>query len=238
VVRETSAADRALGLLLAGGISHADLVVRQAQSHLRLDRLPSRWSDAVLILDWPAGAGPGAVVTAGVALHHEDPLSQVPERNGVTLGDLRPFHDARRYPNLAFAALPMDAGAKERLRSAALDPMRDPARFALWDWLGVWRGFAVTGRGNPLLEHVPHPGAAYCELVYEAAGIDLTPGADAPHACPEVLWATLCYWYDQLVEGAKGVQVWRSLGDEGLAARQALSRDLTKDFKGRTRRRR
>ncbi len=51
---------------------------------------------------------------------------------------------------------------------------------------------------NPLLEGVPMPSAALCEYAYEAAGIDLTPGATGNHSCPEVIYATVKHWSDGL----------------------------------------
>src|SRR5687767_11784622 len=72
-------------LLLVGGSSPHDLAVRHAQSVLRWDRLPSYWSHAAIILDWPESASPQQVLGVEVALNPEVAGEQVPERNGATL---------------------------------------------------------------------------------------------------------------------------------------------------------
>src|SRR5262249_38309665 len=152
----------------------------------------------------------------------------LPESNGVTL-----FHLSRcldrddRYPNLAFATIrpKQTAQGKEgspqarakALKDAALTPVRDRSRYPFWEWLGVWAQYVYSSRENPLLAHVSHPGAAFCEYVYESIGIDLTPGANAPDTCPETLWSTVLYWYRQLGDSEDAVRAWSSLApDDGL----------------------
>lgn len=198
----SSAQDREGGVLLVGGTSAADLAVRQAQSSLRLDRQPSSWSHAAIILSWPDGARLDQVLGAEVALRPEEPDLQVPERNGVTLFRLSRYRNHVRFPNLAFGTL-RAAGAERRKQAiveAVLHPMRDRLRYPLFEWLGAWQAHVHGSRDNPLGSHLAHPGAALCDYAYASAGLDITPGADAPDTCPEMLWSTLLYWYPRLAK--------------------------------------
>lgn len=244
-------ADRRGGVLLAGGTSPADLAVRRAQSHLRLDRLPSYWSHAAIILHWPDGARLDQVIGAEVTLTPEDAGEQVPERNGVTLFRLSRYRDHKRWPSLAFGTLingkakvqgkKVDAECKDRIVNAVLEPCRDRVRYPLWEWLGPWRSFVQTNRDNPLLQRQALPSAALCDYAYGAAGIDLTPGAEAPDTCPEMLWSTLLYWYRPFggsqaaakagpTAESSGVSAWLSLTREDSLSRTPLSSHLGADF--------
>lgn len=235
IARATSAEDRRGGVLLVGGISPRDLVVRQTQAELRMDRLPSYWSHAALILDWPERAHVDDVIGAEVTLDPLQPDQQVPERNGVTLFRLSRYADRRRYPNLAFATI-CDAEKRElkdEIEWAALNPNRDRLRYRLWEWLGLWTShtFAPAAAENPIANGIPLPGAAFCEYVYEAAGLDLTPGATAPNACPEHLWNTLLYWHNRLGPQVERIEAWRVVRPEEAPTRKPLPISLEADFR-------
>ncbi len=238
IAKATSAEDRRGGVLLVGGVSPRDLAVRQAQAQLRLDRLPSYWSHAALVLDWRDGAKPDAVVGAEVTLDPPEPVKQVPERNGVTLFRLAHYVDRERYPNLAFGTIrnPKDKELKNKIQQAALEPNRDRLRYRLWDWLGAWASYtyAPGATADPIATNVPLPGAAFCEYAYEAAGLDLTPGATAPNACPELLWTTLLYWYDRIGPQVGQVAAWSLVQDDESPTRNPLSVTLEADFKAVT----
>jgi hypothetical protein len=253
LLRDVAAATRPeerVGALVFVGGSHAcDLPVKWAQVVLRLDRTPSLWSHVALVLDWPAGAAAEAITGIEVTLDPVEREVQVPDRNGATLFRLSRYLDAARYPSLAIGIVklpeaskkpaadktampgeevppPRDAACRrEDLKKAATDPIRSVQRFPLWDWLGHWERHVRAGGSNPLLEHVPHPAAAFCEYVYEAAGLDLTPGATAPTSCPELLWSTLLHWTESIgaATGKDAVQVWNS-DFTGEAAKRAKSR--------------
>ncbi len=218
-------------LLLVGGVDFRARAVRQAQAPLRLDRLPSAWSHAALLLQWPAPLkGQGAEV----ALDPQDIALQLPEQNGVTVFHLARYFDGSGYPNLCIAALDVDEksakqsdkeankrlsadfhGKRTLIADAAFHPNRDRVRFPLWDWLGVWAHYLYTAAGaaNPVTQGIPLPGAAFCEYAYEAAGLDLTPGATAPNACPEILWATIKHWHQRIGEEGIRMKAWRILRD-------------------------
>ena len=237
IAEQSSEADRVGGVLLVGGTTAADLAVRQAQSHLRFDRLPSDWSHAAIVLSWPDGARLDQVIGAEVALSPEDDAQQVPERNGVTLFRLARYRNHVRYPNLAFGTR-RAAGAEERKQTAVdavLHPLRDRARYPLWEWLGAWKAFVHGSRDNPLVSHLAHPGAALCDYAYAAAGLDITPGAEAPDTSPETLWSTLLYWYPHLDRAdaaadagkAKDKQARRAAKVPQIAAWVSRSRQLS-----------
>jgi hypothetical protein len=229
---ETTAEDRRCGVLLVGGMSADDLVVRQAQAHQRYDRLPSYWSHAALILRWPQGASLDEVIGVEAALDPQTRSEQVPERNGVTLFRLSRYADRESYPHLAFSTLavkgtrgPVDLkAAKDRIQEAVLNPMAEHLRFPLWGWLGLWAHYvrAPESEPNPVQQGLPLPAAALCEYAYEAAGFDLTPAATAPNATPELLWATALHWYDRVGEQVDGMRLWTSVQEAKGAVRKPL----------------
>ena len=234
-------------ILLVGANDTRALALRRAQALLRFDRRVSDWSHAALVIDWPAD--PALAAGVEVSLDPEDPALQVPERNGVTLFQLRRYFDEKRYTNVAVIALAFEARAagsstepgavraetqsppERRLAAlrAAVSPNRDRVRFPLWESLAPWARYAYAAdrTTNPLLESVPMPSAALCEYAYEAAGVDLTPGATANQNCPEMIHATMKYWAEGLVE-AEGVsvRVFSIVRDESGVHPPALSKDI------------
>lgn len=239
IAKATSAEDRRGGVLLVGGVSPRDLAVRQAQAELRLDRLPSYWSHAALIFDWKDGAKLDAIVGAEVTLDPRTPDKQVPERNGVTLFRLADYADRTRYPNLAFGTICdlRRKGLKDDIQKAALNPNRDRLRYRLWDWLAVWASYtyAPTTTANPIATGIPLPGAALCEYAYEAAGLDLTPGATAPNACPELLWTSVLRWHHRVEARVGTIKAWSVVRKDEAPTRKPLSITLEDDFGDATR---
>lgn len=248
VAKGTKPDARRMSLLLVGGSDSASFAVRHAQATLRFDKLPSSWSHAAVILTWNGKAEDA--VGAEVHLEPVDRSKHVPERNGVTLFRLSRYLDTQLYPNLCVATLRLpprqDKGdPKEGILAAILSPNRERIRYPFWDWLGVWARYVYnpTSSSNPLTEGMPWPGAAFCQYAFEAAGVDLAPGATAPNACPELLWSTLLYWHDRLPGGAQSssvnspsrskapsLQAFCVIRDGGGARRAALSGDLREDF--------
>jgi hypothetical protein len=238
IAKAIPAEDRRGGILLVGGVSPRDIVVRNAQADLRLDKLPSYWSHAALILDWKDGAKLDAVVGVELSLDPVEPDKQVPERNGVTLFRLARYANRARYPNLAFGTIcnPRDKELKNKIQQAAMDPNRDRLRYRLWDWLGAWASYTYTPAAttNPIATGIPLPGAALCEYAYEAAGLDLTPGATAPNACPELLWTTLLYWYDRIGPQTGQVAAWCLVEVDESPTRKPLSIALDDELREAT----
>lgn len=190
-------------LCFVGGGELPHLAVREAQRHLRLDRTPSPWSHVGVVLHWPAEAPSTArdlesVVGVQASPWPRSKAALVPERNGVTFFTLSEFADGRRFPNLAFARLPLQDSQENDLLTAALDPTKDRMRFPLWEWLGKWAGYLHDPESatNPLREGVPHPGAAFCEYLFESVGVQVAPGLTAPNTSPEHIWSAVSYWDD------------------------------------------
>ncbi|HMJ16174.1 MAG TPA: hypothetical protein VK524_32390 [Polyangiaceae bacterium] len=219
-------------ILLVGARDPRSLALRRAQAALRFDRLDSYWSHAALLVRWavPALRSKGVEVS----LDPERVIEQVPERNAVTAFELSRYADADRYPNVALLCLSFteSAGAAARrstLLEAAVQPNRDRERYAFWDTLAAWARYAYSPHAspNPLLEGVPMPSAALCESAYEAAGVNLTPGATGNHCCPELLYATGLHWSEGLkrTEGIEA-RIFSLIRDETGAPQPSLSTSL------------
>lgn len=237
VAAATTASERAGALLLVGGNDPHDLVVRNVQNALRWDRLPSYWSHAAIVLDWPDGAKPDQVIGVEAALAPEEPRLQVPERNGVTRFRLSRYLDRSRYPNLGIVVGKLGDGLSARLRDSALNPNRNRLRYPLWEWLGAWHAYVhAPGEGrNPLALGAPLPAAAFCEYVYQSVGLDLTPGATDPNACPETLWTTALRWQQGTGPHLADIRVFALIKREEAPTRTPLP-PLASEFAPRSRR--
>lgn len=212
-------------LLLVGGSYRADMVIRESQAFLRLDQTPGHWSHAAVILHMPQDpAKVGEAIGAEVTLRPDDPDTQVPERNGVTLFRLKKYLQ-RQFRNICYAEIPFVPPHKVKdkhdplreqltptpaeraaaLESAALNPNRGRSRYPLWEYLGAWALYThmPAQTPNPLVEGTPWPGAALCQYAFEAADVQIAPGASAPNISPEHLWSGLLYWYERMQEGTE-----------------------------------
>lgn len=219
------------GLMAIGLLGQRDLpghMLRTAQSFLRWDQRPSLWSHAFLLTEdtsrrllkkrgkvHPLGSLP----TAEVALHSRTGEFPPPERNGVTKGRLGLYADAKVDANAALLAIQMSRSEVEAVAARAEDPNHDRIRYDLWSSLGVWQGYlwAQGERPNPLREGVPIFSASYVEMVYEAAGIDLAPGASEQNSAPEHLWNAALWWHDGFANQGRTVHGYYVLRDKGCA---------------------
>lgn len=195
-------------ILLVGGNDWAAMAARRAQAHLRLDRRPSYFSHAAIVLAWDR-ADPGASWGVEVSLSPAAPERHRPEHNGVTRFRLAQYLDDARFPNLALAAICRPAAGTRRgdptaaaapLIDAALSPHLRGVRYPLLDWIGAWLRYLYSGDAveNPLRAGMPHPGAALVEMVLEAGGVAAAPGATEMNLCPELLWSTIRHWHDRV----------------------------------------
>lgn len=253
VVAATSAEERAGGLLLVGGSSPRDHVLRSAQAALRWDKLASYWSHAAVVVSWPASVTKSGKQALGVEVTASPWRAerQVPERNGVTVFPLERYLDEAAYPNIAFAAVSFekpkaakpkprgkraadeDGGdPREKLLAAAKDPNTDRMRYPFWNWLATWAAYAYTPETleNPVMQGIPHPGAAFCEYVYEHGGLDLTPGATGTNTCPELLWSSLLYWRPNISQGLATFKVFTLIRDPKCASRETLPVTMDEAF--------
>jgi hypothetical protein len=167
--------------------------LRLAQSHLRIDMLPSYWSDAALVRLGDKLVA-NAVVTH-VPLLQPEGGAYATENNGVVERPLADYDDAERYPNIALIALPIpQANIESRLkRFRRTRPTMDMLEHAL-RWLAFSWGVARTG--NPLHENYGLPSAVMLETLCAAEGFDLTPGLESRASCPEAIWSAALHWHD------------------------------------------
>jgi hypothetical protein len=226
-------------ILLIGARDPRALALRRAQAPLRFDQRPSKWSHSAFIVRWHAE--PARAIGLEATLDPFDPRLQVPERNGVTSFSLSRYFDERRYPNVAMlilgfeasrpqadadSTLPSPAERRAAAIEAVLTPVRERGRFPLWDMLGAWarHSYLPYTTPNPLLEGIPMPCASLCEYAYEAAGIDLTPGASGNDNCPEVLYATAKHWAEGVAQTqAARVRLFSLVRDEHEVPQAELS---------------
>ena len=229
VAKHTEASSREGGILLVGGMEPLDIAARVAQSRLRYDQLPSCWSHAALVLDWADGAKPAQITGVECALDPDPGVAQVPEDNGVTPFRASRYADPETTPHLTFACIDWAEPKRARaIRAAALDPNRMRARYSLWEWLGPWQAYlhAPDAHENPVAAGLAHPGAAFVEMAYDAAEIQLTPGATAPNTCPEMLWSSFLYWYEAVGESLGTLRVFTT-AKQGVAGPIRSPRALT-----------
>lgn len=231
VERDIAPEERVCMLLLVGGADREHALLRHAQAPLRFDARPSCWSHAALIADWRGGWSSAQCIEV---THDPDRgWRHEPELNAVTGCSLARYADARRYPHLAVVAVGFKQSslryrdpksARAAVLKAALEPNLDRDRFPLWRALGPWRAYFHDQReACPLDRGVPIPSAAFCQYAFEAAGVDVMPAANAPGACPELIWASALRWTTSM---DVDVRVWRTSAretsehrDRSLAAR-------------------
>lgn len=222
VQTDTTGPERRGGILLASGREPTDWAVRLAQCGARFDRAPSRWSHAGLIVEWSGRRNPESATGLEVSLGPMAGQRHLPETNGVTAFALADYLAGDRFLDFAFIAV-VGGGAemrraRDRIVAAALEPNAARDRYPLYEWIGPWlhHVYAPSTGPNPLDAGVPHPGAAFCEMAYEAAGLDLVPGALGANVCPETLWSTVNYWYRSVPEEVGRVAVWTTARPDEL----------------------
>lgn len=205
------APDGVLAIGLIGEYGPLGYALRRAQEVLRIDRTPSHWSHAFLFLDplRPSAASlrdpERSPRVLEATLNPGESASRLfAFRNGV---NVRRFSDfararfdlgsARSVPNIAVLCLALSAAERAAIRERALRPEADLLAYDLPDLLGNWFHYALSlgKRKNPLLRGVALPSASYAQLAYDAAGIDLSPGATQRNSAPEHFWQAVRYLY-------------------------------------------
>jgi hypothetical protein len=205
------AADGVLAIGLLGEYGPLGYALRRAQEVLRIDRTPSHWSHAFLFLDplRPSAASlrdpERSPRVLEATLDPGDSASRLfAFRNGVNVRRFSDFararfdvRTARSVPNIAVLCVALSAGERAAIRERALRPEADLLAYDLPDLLGNWLHFALSlgKRRNPLLRGTALPSASYAQLAYDAAGIDLSPGATQRNSAPEHFWQAARYLY-------------------------------------------
>lgn len=211
VAEAVAPAERVPCILLVGGNDFRSNAIRRAQAPLRFDLRPSYWSHAALICEWPED-DPKSAKGLEVAIEPQHGERHAPEENGVTPFSLARYCNDEAYPNLALAIIrgpatqpepsPTALDWRETVAMAARSANDARPQFVFYQWLADWIRFAMLPytTANPLLENRPHPGAAFLDYAFAAAGIDLAPGATHPNTAPEHLWSTFLRWHDHIGE--------------------------------------
>ena len=205
------AADGVLAIGLIGEYGPLGYALRRAQEVLRIDRTPSHWSHAFLFLDplRPSAASlrdpqRSPRVLEATLNPGESAARLFAFRNGVNVRRFADFArsrfdagSARSAPNIAVLCVALSAAERSAIRERALRPEADLLAYDLPDLLGHWFHFALSlgKRKNPLLRGVAMPSASYAQLAYDAAGIDLSPGATQRNSAPEHFWQAARYLY-------------------------------------------
>lgn len=199
-----------IGLLGSYGLDGYRL--RRAQEAVRFDRMPSYWSHAFLI------AGP---------LSADPEVNRDPERSAwIWESTLRPGRPGslmdqwigaspRRVadyantafspdageavPNMAVIAIALTDEERERVLFFGDRPDVDQLNFDLKELQSTWFHYlrADARASNPLADgHAIHS-AAYVQSAYDAAGVELAPGAVQRNVTPEHIWAAATFMADR-----------------------------------------
>ena len=187
-LRDTRVSD---GIILLGGTSLAHFRLRVAQSHLRSDLLPSYWSLAGLLLEGER--------FFSVPLDTLDESSLIPITNGVQVCSLDDYDDTTRFPNIAVLRFTEDAGpVRDAVTRIKLQRSIIDLPTLILSWLGyIW---GAGQHGNPLLQGMGIPSAAFVETAHGMAGVELTPGLSSAASCPEAIWQSAKWWHDFYAE--------------------------------------
>lgn len=203
------ARDGVLAIGLLGQYGPLGYALRRAQEVIRVDRTPSHWSHAFLFLD-PLSLDPAqnrdpvrSPRLLEATLHPgQSPSELFAFRQGVNVRRFADYADAGfepdappGSPNIAVLCLGLSASERAAIRTRALHPEADLMSYDLPELLGTWFHYALGlgKRPNPLVEGVGTPSASFLQLAYDAAGIDLSPGANDRNSAPEHLWQAVRY---------------------------------------------
>ena len=182
-----------VSLLLLGGTDPYAFRLRVAQSHVRHDMSPSRWSHIGIL--GPVSNNPAARKLHEISLQPPRGFGFPASTNGVQeKGKVGDYADKEKFPNLAVLRIPVKwndvwKALKEfKKQRAVLD-----AKELILHWLAF--AWGVGRSGNPLLDGHGIPSAAMVETVVGAAGYDLTPGLESGATCPEAIWQAARWWH-------------------------------------------
>ncbi len=200
------------GVILLGGASISHFRVRYAQSGARSDLTPSHWSLAGVLLDRDR--------FLSVPLEGWDDASAIPAANGIRECRVDHYDDPETFPNVAVLSFGLEAaqvvGIAEQLmlqRSVVdLPEMIVPWLAYVWD---------AGQAANPLSNAVGVPSAAFVEVAYGVAGVELTPGLSSASSCPEAIWQSAKWWhefYEEATRRPAGAELSVGRADEVVAA--------------------
>ena len=196
VMRNLPSEAEQTNLVMVGGKDPVSFQLRVAQSHIRHDLVPSYWSH-VMMLGKPS-KNPGSTTVYEISLEPGE-FGFPPPENGAQKGKLNQYRDPKMYPNITILAAPvplkevMEALDRFKMQRAVLDAVDLIIRWLSYVW-------GVSRSANPLLEGQGIPSAAMLEIVFGAAGYDLTPGLESRSSCPEAIWQAAKWWHEYYKE--------------------------------------
>ncbi|MGH7518290.1 MAG: hypothetical protein ACREOC_12610 [Gemmatimonadales bacterium] len=195
--------DGILCIGLLGEYGHLGYGLRRAQAAVRLDRQPSYWSHAFLVATPLSSAAsvyrqprtaPWLLESAFVP---SPAMTMVAFRSGASPRPASEYVEARfrpflahAAPNIAILAISLTPAERAAVRARAIRPDADPTRYDLAALRARWFGYLADPvvQPNPLADGIGVPSAAYVQFAYDAAGVDLSPGALQRNICPEHVW--------------------------------------------------
>ncbi len=191
------ASDRSL-ILLVGGDDPLSFRLRVAQSHLRQDLSPSKWSQSLFITSLAEQVGDSP--TFGVSLSPADwypPHGFAPAVNAIQEGKLSHYRSRKRYPNIALLSVPVPS---DKIKASIEDLRQQRTLMDLSALVLKWLQFAwgVGVPPNPLGDGFGMPSSVMLDTVYGANGLDLTPGLESRSSCPEAIWQAALWWHEYL----------------------------------------
>jgi hypothetical protein len=187
--------------------------IRRAQELIRTDRTSSYWSHACLVasaLSANAQANRDPSRAPWIWESSLDPtasFTNFARRYGASARRLadyaRPafnYYRPHSVPNIAVIAIGLTDAERKDVMDRANHPDVDQLHYDLPALLGSWFGYLSNRaeRRNPLSEGQAEYSAAYVQLGYEAAGIDLAPGAHQRNIAPEHIWQTAKFLHQRL----------------------------------------
>jgi hypothetical protein len=176
--------------LPTGDIAHLAMVGGKERMAFRL-----RIAQSHLFLLGKIAKNIGSTLVHEISLEPKAGFGFPPPTNGVQLGKLDRYGDPDEYPNIAILGVPVAfkeaKKALERFQTQRV--VLDAVELAL-RWLAF--GWGASRTGNPLLEGQGIPSAAMLEVVFGAAGFDLTPGLESRSSCPEAIWQAAKWWHE------------------------------------------
>ncbi|MFJ3485945.1 hypothetical protein ACIPL1_21495 [Pseudomonas sp. NPDC090202] len=197
------AADGEMAIGLIGSYGLFGYGLRRSQEIVRFDRGPSYWSHAFLFTgglqnDPKLLRGPDSPWLLECTLRPSATLSDALYSDGVMprrLAEYAPaefdWHRLASVANFAVISLGLTAEERATIRKVALEPQRARQQLGLAALAGLWFHY-LSDKGevrNPLTEGHPMHSAAYVQMAYSAAGIDLAPSASQNTVAPEFFWS-------------------------------------------------
>lgn len=194
----------AIGLIGEYGL--IGYTVRQAQAIIRTDKTPSYWSHSFLFHD-EVPANPDDILrkqTSPIIWESTiDLASETPQLNminGVSSRYLKDYcnhkfdiFNPHCVPNVAVIVFALNEDEIQKIISHATDPNVDQLKYDFSGLIGTWLSyiFKKQNEENPLGAGNALYCSAYCQLAYDAIGLDLATGSHSRNTSPENIWQSV-----------------------------------------------